>query len=138
MEVFSLMLERQIRSDGSFQYHFGCKDTKLSHVCFADDLLVMCHGDAKSVKIIKCALDAFSQCFGLVYNMDKSTMYFGCLNQEEKAILQILPFTVGKLPVKYLGVSLITKRLSVKECGCLLDKINKRISNWKNRSLSYA
>ncbi|GKE18360.1 RNA-directed DNA polymerase, eukaryota, reverse transcriptase zinc-binding domain protein [Tanacetum coccineum] len=53
MEVFSLMLKRQIENDTKFQYHFGCKSMKLVHVYFADDLLVMCHGDVDSVNAIK-------------------------------------------------------------------------------------
>ncbi|GKA96832.1 probable inactive nicotinamidase [Tanacetum coccineum] len=36
----------------------------------------------------------------------------------------------GKLPVRYLGVPLIAKRLGVNECGCLIDKI-KRIAGGK-------
>ncbi|GKG23655.1 RNA-directed DNA polymerase, eukaryota, reverse transcriptase zinc-binding domain protein [Tanacetum coccineum] len=40
MEMFSLMLQRQIERDPSFQYHYGCKQLKLVHICFADDLLV--------------------------------------------------------------------------------------------------
>ncbi|GJV99439.1 RNA-directed DNA polymerase, eukaryota, reverse transcriptase zinc-binding domain protein [Tanacetum coccineum] len=59
MEIFSLMLQRQIEKDSKFQYHFRCKSLKLVHVCFADDLLVMCHGDTSSVEVIKRALDDF-------------------------------------------------------------------------------
>ena len=76
MEIFSLMLQRQIRKEERFQYHFNCKETRLSHVYFADDLLVMCHGDAISVGVIKKALDEFSGCSGLIPNQSKSTTYF--------------------------------------------------------------
>ena len=99
----------------------------------------MCHGDVCSVGVIKRALEEFSKCSGLVPNQSKSTSYFGSLNVEEKeAINQVLPFAIGKLPVRYLGVPLIAKRLGNKDCKCLLDRINGRINNWKNRSLSYA
>nr|GEV03542.1 RNA-directed DNA polymerase, eukaryota, reverse transcriptase zinc-binding domain protein [Tanacetum cinerariifolium] len=139
MEIFSLMLKRQIEKDPKFQYHFGCKDLKLVHVCFADDLLVMCHGDSNSVKVIKRALDEFSACSGLLPNNSKSTVFFGSLCEEEKEdITNVLPFVFGKLPVRYLGVPLIAKRLSVKECGSLIDKIKSKVKSWKNRSLSYA
>ncbi|GKB30917.1 RNA-directed DNA polymerase, eukaryota, reverse transcriptase zinc-binding domain protein, partial [Tanacetum coccineum] len=139
MEMFSLMLKRQIEKDPNFQYHFGCKQIKLAHVCFADDLLVICHGDTKSIRVIQKALDEFSKCSGFLPNNAKSTVFFGSLNDNEKQeILNILPFEAGKLPVRYLGVPLIAKRLSVKECGSLLDKIKSKVKNWKNRSLSYA
>ncbi|GJT08316.1 RNA-directed DNA polymerase, eukaryota, reverse transcriptase zinc-binding domain protein, partial [Tanacetum coccineum] len=139
MEVFSVMLRRQIDKDPSFQYHYGCKGLKLVHVCFADDLLVMCHGDPNSVRVIKRSLDEFSTCYGLIPNNSKSTMFFGSVCEEDKeAISSVLPFAVGKLPVKYLGVLLIAKRLSVKDCGSLIDKIKSKVKNWKNRCLSYA
>ncbi|GJR35995.1 hypothetical protein Tco_1211679 [Tanacetum coccineum] len=139
MEIFSLMLKRQINNHPRFQYHFGCKPIKLVHVCFANDLLVMCHGDSYSVRVIKSALDEFSACYGLLPNNPKSTVFFGSLSEEEKSeILNVIPFTTGKLLVRYLGVPLIAKRLSVKDYGCLLDKIKSKIRNWMNRCLSYA
>lgn len=46
--------------------------------------------------------------------------------EDKKAILNILLFVTGKLPVKYLGVPLLAKRLSVKDCGSLIDKIKKK------------
>ncbi|GJR86569.1 RNA-directed DNA polymerase, eukaryota, reverse transcriptase zinc-binding domain protein [Tanacetum coccineum] len=112
MEVFSLILQREIDREPLFQYHFGCKNLKVSHVCFDDDLLVMCHGDATFVSVIKKALDEFSACSGLLLNNSKSTVFFGSMNKEDcSAISNILPFVTGKLPVRYLGVPLIAKRM---------------------------
>ena len=50
----------------------------------------------------------------------------------------MLPFKVGKLPVTYLGVPLITKQLTFTDCKCLIDKVKIKVSNWKNKLLSYA
>ncbi|GKA16408.1 RNA-directed DNA polymerase, eukaryota, reverse transcriptase zinc-binding domain protein [Tanacetum coccineum] len=87
---------------------------------------VMCHGDVTSIWVIKKALDEFRDCSGLLPNNSKSTIFFSSLNDEEKqAILNVLPFGDAKLPVKYLGVPLIAKRLSMKDCGRLIDKIKK-------------
>ncbi|GJS59198.1 RNA-directed DNA polymerase, eukaryota, reverse transcriptase zinc-binding domain protein [Tanacetum coccineum] len=139
MEIFSLILLREIEREPQFQYHFGCKSIKLSHVCFVDDLLVMCHGDLISVKVIKKALDSFSAYSGLIPNNSESIVFYGSMNEEEKnAICSVLPFAIRNMSVRYLGVLLIDKRLGVKECGCLLDKIKNRIRNWKNKYLSYA
>nr|GEV39471.1 hypothetical protein [Tanacetum cinerariifolium] len=97
---------------------------------------VMCHWDAKSVRVIKRALDEFSECSGMLPNNSKSTVFFGSLNDEEKqAILNVLPFANGKLPMKYLEVPLIAKRLSVKDFGSLLDKIKTTIIKEINRLL---
>lgn len=52
--------------------------------------------------------------------------------------MEIVPFKVGKLPVRYLGVPLITRRIGVKDCKCLIDKVRNKVINWKNKCLSYA
>nr|GEV65702.1 probable LRR receptor-like serine/threonine-protein kinase At1g34110 [Tanacetum cinerariifolium] len=123
MKVFSLILQREIKKEPMFQYHFGCKSLNLSHVCFADDLLVMCHGDTISVRVVKKALNKFSASSGLLPNNYKSTVFFGSMNEDESnAISIIFPFKKGKLRVKYLGVPLIAKRLGINECGDLYDE----------------
>jgi hypothetical protein len=44
----------------------------------------------------------------------------------------------GSLPVRYLGVPLITKRLSAMDCDALVAKIAGRIDSWLVRHLSFA
>ncbi|GKC60541.1 hypothetical protein Tco_1088139, partial [Tanacetum coccineum] len=84
--------------NGSFKYHYGCKELKLTHMCFADDLLVMCNGDKESLKIIKKALEEFSDMSGLFHNLSKSKIFFGTLKEIEKQeLLNIMPFKSGKL-----------------------------------------
>nr|GEY69966.1 RNA-directed DNA polymerase, eukaryota, reverse transcriptase zinc-binding domain protein [Tanacetum cinerariifolium] len=86
------------------------------------------------IMVIKSALYEFSACSGLLPNNSKSTVFFGSLDEEEKReILNVIPFTTSKLPVRYLEVPLITKRLSVKDCVYLMDKIKSKIRNWKNK-----
>nr|GEX77632.1 hypothetical protein [Tanacetum cinerariifolium] len=54
------------------------------------------------------------------------------------SILNIMPFKKGKLPVKYLRVPLVAKKIGVKDCKSLIDKVKSRIHDWKNKGLSYA
>ncbi|GJR03271.1 hypothetical protein Tco_0526255 [Tanacetum coccineum] len=61
------------------------------------------------------------------------------MNSEEKQnIIDKLPFNVGKLPVKYLGVPFVTKKLGAKECKQFVDKVRSKVEDWKNKYLSYA
>ncbi|XP_071740793.1 uncharacterized protein [Rutidosis leptorrhynchoides] len=116
MEVLTLILAQTTKED-MFKFHFGCKKLKLSHMCFADDLMVICYGDLNYVKVIKKALGDFSSVSGLS---------------------PILPFNVGKLTVRYLGVPLLVKRLGCSDCKCLIDKVKAKVLCWRNRKLSYA
>lgn len=111
----------------------------MTHVCFADDLLTFCHGNRESVEVIMDAIDEFGAITGLLPNHSKSTIIFGSMNSEERqSILDVVPFKVEQLPVRYLGVPLSSKRIGMKECKSLVDKVQNRISSWKNGSLSYA
>ena len=44
----------------------------------------------------------------------------------------------GVLPFKYLGISVSSKRCSVMDCECLIDKILERIRSLGSKHLSYA
>lgn len=50
----------------------------------------------------------------------------------------MLGITRGELPIRYLGVPLSSKRLSIIQCQPLLDKMVGRITSWTSRLLSYA
>ncbi|GKC22137.1 RNA-directed DNA polymerase, eukaryota, reverse transcriptase zinc-binding domain protein [Tanacetum coccineum] len=139
MEVLNLLMKKNISEAPNFRYHFGCKKLKITHISFADDLMVFCNGDISSAKVIKRTLEEFSGVSGLKPNMQKSTIFFGGVNaMEQNNILKIIPFYVGKFPMKYLGVPLITKQLSVSECKPLIEKVEKKVLDWKKKALTYA
>nr|GEX00614.1 reverse transcriptase domain, reverse transcriptase zinc-binding domain protein [Tanacetum cinerariifolium] len=46
--------------------------------------------------------------------------------------------TQGELPVKYLGVPLISSRLLNRDCKILVEKAKNHVEDWKNKSLSFA
>lgn len=111
---------------------------ELTHLCFADDLLVVCKLEDESIKAIKAPLDEFSSYSGLLPNEGKSTIFFGSVEQEEQdQIIEVIKFKKWRLLVKYLGVPLISKQLGVKDWKGLIDKVRTRILSWKNKNLTY-
>nr|GEU31374.1 hypothetical protein [Tanacetum cinerariifolium] len=90
----------QFEKDTKFQYHFRCKSLKLVHIYFVNDILVTCHGDFDSMRVIKRALDEFSACSRLLPNNSKSIVFFGSLCDEERNVItNILPFATRDLHV---------------------------------------
>ncbi|GJS24789.1 hypothetical protein Tco_0453421 [Tanacetum coccineum] len=139
MEVLTLMLRRKVRDSDGFRYHRYCSDLEIINLCFADDLFIFAHGDPYSAKVIMEAMEEFKNASGLTPSLPKSTAYFcNVLNHTKLSILQILPFEEGRLPVKYLGVPLVSSRLVFRDCKELVDRIRSRINDWKNKSLSAA
>lgn len=53
-------------------------------------------------------------------------------------ILQQILFEEGSLPIKYLGVPLISSGLLHRDCKILIERVKNRIGDWKNKSLSFA
>nr|GEX31322.1 RNA-directed DNA polymerase, eukaryota, reverse transcriptase zinc-binding domain protein [Tanacetum cinerariifolium] len=139
MEMLNLIVKDEIRKEKAFKFHFGCKKFRITHLCFANDLIIFSHGDRVSVLTLKRALGRFSGISGLHPNLEKCTMFCGSLDDDTKnEIYSIFPFKEGKLPVRYLGVPLVTKKIGVSDCKQLVDKVNQRLNDWKNKSLSYA
>ncbi|GJT97230.1 RNA-directed DNA polymerase, eukaryota, reverse transcriptase zinc-binding domain protein [Tanacetum coccineum] len=100
---------------------------------------IACCNVLYKITIIKKSLDEFSKVSGLHPNLSKSTILFGSILDYYKAkMLQVLPLKCGKLPMKYLGVPLLAKRLRVKDCVSLIENVENMISCWRNKLLSYA
>lgn len=53
-------------------------------------------------------------------------------------LLDSLKMKEGKLPVRYLGVPLISKKVSSSDCESLLEKMSSRINSWLSKHLSLA
>ncbi|GJV94534.1 putative RNA-directed DNA polymerase, eukaryota, reverse transcriptase zinc-binding domain protein [Tanacetum coccineum] len=120
-------------------FHRHCEEIQLINVCFADDLFIFARGEAQSAQVIMDALEGFKLASGLVPSLPKSTAYFcNVLLHVKNAILSIMPFAEGELPVKYLGVPLISSRLLNRDCKILVEQATNRIGDWKNKSLSFA
>ncbi|GKC83208.1 putative RNA-directed DNA polymerase [Tanacetum coccineum] len=74
-----------------------------------DDLFLFTRGLPNSVRVIIDALEEFKNVSGLVPSIPKSTTFFCNVSNALKAIiLSSMPFAKGTLPVKYLGVPLIS------------------------------
>lgn len=123
----------------SFTFHPRCKLTKLSHLCFADELMLFCRVDRTLIMAMSRCLDTFAVASGLVANSSKSAIYLvGIDPLLKQKLAKSIDFPLGSLPYKYLGVPLSSKRLSGHDCDQLVDRITSRIRSWQAKHLSYA
>jgi hypothetical protein len=75
MEVFSKIMVDYTGENSGFKFHPKCASLKLTHLCFADDLLIFSEASLISTKIIKSALLEFESLSGLKSNPTKSSFF---------------------------------------------------------------
>lgn len=129
----------QAAQEMKFNYHLKCQSSKLTHLCFADDLLIFMDGSLESVHAVLQVLREFELRSGLAVSVQKSSFYASGLTQMETDLIQFTTgMPMGTLPVRYLGVPLCTKKLSLLNCEVLLQQIKTRLSSWSAKALSFA
>ncbi|GKU86882.1 hypothetical protein SLEP1_g1354 [Rubroshorea leprosula] len=74
MEVLSRMLNHAA-IEGKFAYHPKCKKVQLTHLCFADDLIIFTNGSITSLDAIDDVLKQFYIISGLQVNYAKSELF---------------------------------------------------------------
>jgi hypothetical protein len=58
MEAFSRLMDRMFKR-AYFRFHWRCHRQKISHICFADDLLILSRGKINFVAMVKGVLELF-------------------------------------------------------------------------------
>ncbi|XP_031402526.1 uncharacterized protein LOC116212080 [Punica granatum] len=127
IQVLTKILDK-VAINGLIAYHPFCKKIQLTHLGFADDLLIFMKGELNSIKAVLDIFDMFYEMSGLRLNPAKTKIF--CAGMEEQTIKHILNLSGlkrGSLPVRYLGVSLIADRIIDKDCKPLIEKITCRL-----------
>lgn len=138
MNNLSHLLNKAAR-EFKFDYHHKCRDAKLTHLSFADDLLIFTDGSLASVQAVLQILKEFEQCSGLAISVQKSSFFASGLSQGE---IDTIQFSTGmphmSLPMRYLGVLLSSKKPSPTHCEVLIQQIKGRLSSWSAKAVSFA
>lgn len=137
MEVFSKLLHSRFDA-GYIHYHPQTSDLSISHLMFADDVMVFFDGGCSSLHGISEALDDFASWSGLHVNKDKTHLFLAGIDHSESHSIAGFGFPMGSLPIRYLGLPLMSRKLRIAEYEPLLDKLTNRFRSWAVKSLSFA
>lgn len=74
MNVLSKMIDEAAKQR-KIGYHPRCKNIDLTHLCFADDLMVFAEGNKRSVEGILDVFEKFDRMAGLKISLEKSTLF---------------------------------------------------------------
>ncbi|XP_062080849.1 uncharacterized protein LOC133785644 [Humulus lupulus] len=138
MEYLTRILSKVAKA-AEFKFHPRCQSLKLTHLCFADDLLLFCKGDYISAHLLLKGFKLFSNSSGLKANISKFAVYGAGMNSNTiDRLVALSGFQKCSLPFQYLGMKICAKRISKADCVSLVDKMVSRIRIWSSRNLSYA
>ncbi len=104
MELLSRLLNKET-ARRPFRFHQHCESLRLSHLIFADDIVLFSRGDVGLVGVLMKCLKQFEHMSGLCVSVGKSSIFLASVPDEEKAALvSATGFKVGVFPFRYLGI----------------------------------
>lgn len=134
MDIFSRLLDLRFQS-GQIGYHPKASNPKVSHLIFADDVMVFFDGEHSSLQAIVNLLDYFSNISGLVMNRNKTDLFLAGTTMADQIMLSTgFGFSLGALPVRYLGLPLLPNALTRSDCEPLVQKVKKGCSLGKTNT----
>nr|XP_029144810.1 uncharacterized protein LOC114924424 [Arachis hypogaea] len=132
VDVLHRMIAEAVRNGRISPLLVGRDSVELSHLQFADDIILFSPPEEKTIKNYKRLLRCFELMSGLSINFDKSSLItVNCDEQWVQCMCHFLGCKGGSLPVKYLGIPLGPNPRLVKTWKPIIDKVEEKLSLWK-------
>ena len=140
MERLCYLIEKAIAGKKWKPISLSQGGTKLSHICFADDLILFAEASVAQIRVIRDVLETFCTASGQKVSLSKSKIYFSKNVSRElgKMISDVSGIASTCDLGKYLGMPVLQKRINKETYGELLEKISSKLSGWRERTLSFA
>lgn len=113
---------------------------KLSHICFAYDLILFAEASVAQIIVIRSILEKFCTASGQKVSLEKSKIFFsGNVTRElATSISEVSGIQATCDMGKYLGMPILQKRINKETFGEVIERMTSRLAGWKNRVLSFA
>lgn len=137
MDYLSRILRHRV-VDRSFLFHPKCLQLNITHLCFADDVMIFTKGTTSAVQVVKQVIDEFSAISGLTVSQQKCGVFICGVSAEIAHQMRgILNMPAGNFPFRYLGIPLHGRSLRSTEFQGLLQKLKEKVQGWQAKHLSY-
>jgi mannosylglycoprotein endo-beta-mannosidase len=112
----------------------------VSHINFADDLVLVAEASPSQAILIREVLDEFCLHSGQKVNLNKSKVFFSknITRNLAESLSDILDIEETKDLGFYLGAPMLHQRISKQSFSFLIEKMKKKLAGWKASSLSFA
>lgn len=140
MERLSHIIRKAV-SDGEWKgVRLSRQGPILSHLLFADDMILFTEATESQVHIVKKCLETFGAASGQKVNLYKSQVSFSANVEKEKMmnLSNIAGIAITEGMERYLRVPPIQGRIKKNSYKYILDKINANLNGWKMNFLTFA
>ncbi|CAN1162622.1 Putative ribonuclease H protein At1g65750 [Linum perenne] len=140
LERLSSLIQDSVRTGDWQPVSLTRGGTKLTHMFFADDLVLFGYASVQQAAIINQVLERFSEASGQEISREKSRIHFSknVNRRASQAICEAFRMEATQNLGKYLGVPIIHGRNSKELYNFLLERMDAKLAGWKRKSLSQA
>lgn len=111
----------------------------LSHLQYADDTLIVIRKSPVEIINLKFLLMCFEAMSGLKINFDKSEAFVtGGDLKSQLRVAHMMNCELGSIPIKYLGMPISARALSIMEFDLVVGKVADRVEPWQGKLLASA
>lgn len=140
MERLCHLIERAVVGKNWKPIQLSRGGPQLSHILFADDLILFAEASVAQIRVIRGVLERFCIASGQKVNLEKSKIFFssnvsrelGRMISNESGIQSTCDLG------KYLGMPVLQKRINKDTFGEVLERASSRLTGWKSCTLSFA
>lgn len=140
LEKLSQLISHKVESGCWKGIKLDLAGPTLSHLCFADDMVLFSEASLDQADIIRECLDRFCATSGQRISFSKSQVLFS--KNTDPAVAQGVSARLNIARTedlgKYLGVPSIHGRVTCRTFQGLLDRVQTRLDGWKAKLLSVA
>ncbi|XP_024632727.1 uncharacterized protein [Medicago truncatula] len=138
MEKLSVAIQDAVLQGSWEPIHIINDGPQISHLLFADDVLLFTKAKSSQLQFITNLFDRFSRASGLKINISKSRAYYssGTPNGKINNLTAISGIQSTTTLGKYLGFPMLQGRPKRSDFNFILEKMQTRLASWKNRLLN--
>ncbi|CAN6556372.1 unnamed protein product [Malus baccata var. baccata] len=139
-EVLFRLIQVAVENKSLDGVKLGVTGPVLSHIFFADDMLIFFRANEKNCRNLVNLLRSFCDASGQEVNLQKSSVFFGTNTpvRVSEELGSILGMPIVDNPGTYLGVPTLWGRSKKQGLAYVKGRIVEKLQGWKNSTLSKA
>ncbi|XP_071740916.1 uncharacterized protein [Rutidosis leptorrhynchoides] len=137
-EGLNFLLNQAVNNSIIQGVNIGSDNITVSHLQYADDTIIIGKWNKLEVRNTIKILKNFENLSGLKVNLNKSCVYgIGTTKNELTLLASWFGCKEGTLPFTYLGLPIGANMKRQSNWSPIIEKFNKRLTDWKAKTLSF-